>query len=213
MGTAAHLGPQALVLVWHDRLADTAERRVEVGHDLLAPDDEDHAPGTHRIRADLAAGVRGRDQGAVSGHGLDAAEHHVRRRADLPDLAALGLAIHRHLARPDRVEAGCVQEDLCQPEVVECLRLRPVDLRPLRDKTEDALSRLRPCVNHDRLDVIVAEGGGDRLDVFLGCGLGGLRRIGQDRFGGHVHVDPCRTGSCVRNDTPARKLPRGQPFT
>jgi hypothetical protein len=63
----------------------------------------------------------------------------------------------------------------------------------LRDQAEDKLSRLHPGVDYDRLDVIVAEGGGDRLDVFLECGRSGPRRTGQDRFGGHGHGGPCHT--------------------
>ena len=66
------------ILEREDVLVDPAEALLEVGDDLLRPDDEDDAAGAAGVRPELAATRRGRDQRSGLGDRVHAAEHHVR---------------------------------------------------------------------------------------------------------------------------------------
>src|SRR3989442_11362368 len=89
------------ILEREDVLVDAAETLLEVGHDLLRPDDEDQSPRTGGVGAELAATGRGREQRSILGDGMHAAEHDVWRCSEAADLVGLCLAIHAPDSRPD----------------------------------------------------------------------------------------------------------------
>src|SRR5437867_6867754 len=69
----------ACILEREDVLVDAAETLLEVGHDLLRPDDEDHSSRTVDVGAELAATGRGREKRSTLGDRMHAAEHDVGR--------------------------------------------------------------------------------------------------------------------------------------
>src|SRR5437879_1037868 len=73
---------------------DAEQTFLEVGHDLLRPDDENDSPGAADIRPELAAAHGGREQRPGLSDRVDAPEHEIWRRAQAANLSGLGLAIH-----------------------------------------------------------------------------------------------------------------------
>src|SRR5205807_10536133 len=86
-------------------LIDAVQTLLEVGHDLLRPHDENDSSGTADRGPQLAPAHRSREQRPGLGDRVHAPEHDVRRRAQAPDLVALGLAIHAPDPRPERLVA------------------------------------------------------------------------------------------------------------
>src|SRR5206468_8926902 len=79
---------------------------VEVGHDLLRPDEEDDSPRAAGVRSELTAAHRGCQQRPALGDRVHASEHHVRRRGQTADLVRLGVAVHAHGPWSKGVVAG-----------------------------------------------------------------------------------------------------------
>ncbi len=75
-------------------LVDAPERGFEIGHNLLAAEDQDQLARTGGVGGELAPGGRDRDQHAVFGDGINAAQHEVGPGDQLAHFAGLGLAIH-----------------------------------------------------------------------------------------------------------------------
>ena len=149
-----HPRPDLGVLVGEDDVADPPQGSIEVGHDLLAADDEEHATRARGIRAELVPDGRRGDESSVVGDGGDAAEDEVRRGHELADLASLRRPVHREHARPDGVVTPGFDELAEEADLLERLRLAGVDLRALRDQAEDDRARLLARVDDDRLDVV-----------------------------------------------------------
>src|SRR6059058_1828595 len=86
---------------------DAEKTFLEVGHDLLRPDDENDSSGAAGIRPQLAAAHGRREQRPGLRDRMDAPEHDFRRRAQAANLVGLGLAIHAPDPRAEgRVTTG-----------------------------------------------------------------------------------------------------------
>jgi DNA-binding MarR family transcriptional regulator len=114
-------------------LLDPAETLIEVRHDLLRADHEDHLPGPADVWTELAATHGGRDQRSGLGHRVDAAKHDVRGRREASDLVGLGRSIHAPDLRPKGVVPAGLLDLVGDPGSLECLRCAVVDLGPVRD--------------------------------------------------------------------------------
>src|SRR5918996_2397033 len=93
----------ARVLEREGVLIDATERFLEVGHDLLGPNDKDDAAGTGNVRPELATAVGCGHQRASLGDGVNAAEHDLRCGGQAADVSCLGLTVHAPDLRADRV--------------------------------------------------------------------------------------------------------------
>src|SRR5207248_5414034 len=81
---------------------DAQETFLEVGHDLLGPDDENDSTGTAGVRPELAAAHGSRQQRPGLSHCMDTPEHDIRRRTEAANLLGLGLAVHAPDPRAER---------------------------------------------------------------------------------------------------------------
>src|SRR5256885_10700185 len=78
------------------------ETFLEVGHDLLRPDDENHSSGAADIRPELTAAHGSREQRPGLSDCMNAPEHDIRRRAEAANLVSPGRAIHAPDPRAER---------------------------------------------------------------------------------------------------------------
>jgi hypothetical protein len=76
--------------------------------------------------------------------------------------------VHRHVLRPDGVVATGVVELLEEPDVLDALGLRGVDLGAVRDDLKDLGASLGAVLDDNCLDVVGVQGCGDFLDRGLG---------------------------------------------
>src|SRR5947208_3170521 len=81
---------------------DAEETFLEVGHDLLRPDDENDSSGAADIRPELAAAHGSREQRPGLSDRVDAAQHDIGRSPEAANLVGLGLAVHAPDARAER---------------------------------------------------------------------------------------------------------------
>src|SRR5664280_2660718 len=125
------------VLVGQHEFASPAQPFVEIPHDLLAADNEDHASGSRGVGPNLVTRVRDDDERPVVRDRLHAAQHHVWRGDELADLAPLGGAVHRHVAWPQGVVAAGGEQIGREPDLLERPRRAPVDFGAVRDHRED----------------------------------------------------------------------------
>src|SRR5207249_11157147 len=119
-----------------DVLIDAAETLLEVGHDLLRPNDEDQSPRTGDVWAELAATGRGREQRSILGDGMHAAEHDVGRCSEAADLVGLCLAIHAPDSRPERLVPTGYLDLLGDARHLERLRGAVMHLGSFGDETQ-----------------------------------------------------------------------------
>src|SRR5712692_2124730 len=184
------------VLVRENMLVDALERLVEVAHDLLAADDENKPASPAGVGAELTRGGRGDDQVAAFGDRLDAAQHVIGRRRQLPNLATLGLAVHRQGPGPHGVVAARLKELTEETEILQGLGFSGVHLGPLGDELEHKAARVPAGLDDTDVDVVALQGRHDLLDRRR-SGQGVIaRQFGLDR--GHALV---RAGSFASTST------------
>src|SRR5438067_9342527 len=118
-------------------LVDAEETFLEVGHDLLRPDDENYSSGATDIRPELAAAHGRREQRPGLSDRVDAPEHDIRRRAEAANLVGLRLAIHAPDPRTERRVATGRFDLVGDTQHVERLRRPLVHRGGVRDEAQD----------------------------------------------------------------------------
>jgi len=102
-------------------------------------------------------------------HGMDRAQHEVRRRDELPDLATLRRPIHLHIARSEGIEAPGLVQLGEQPDVLERLRHGRMHLGAVGDWVASMLlARNARATCSMRSSVGQAAGSADASIVMLG---------------------------------------------
>jgi len=91
---------------------------------------------------------------------MDAAEHHVRRGRQAADLVGLGSAVQAPDLRAHGFVAAGLLDLIGDSRYLERLRRAMVDLRSLRDETQDDQFRFGRVRRPDRSDAVSFEGGG-----------------------------------------------------
>ena len=155
----------------HDRVAillDPAKRGGQVGHDLLESDDQDDLSSAHGYRSELAARLRGEDHVAVLCQGLDAVHLHVRRRAELADLAHLGGPIHRSSPRPYSVEATALLDGFRQADLVQRPRCTLANLSAFGQEAQNDRAGGGRIVDDLNVKAVRAQRFGSAVE---GCGV------------------------------------------
>src|SRR6266511_2394841 len=140
-------------------LVDPAEPFFQVRYDLLRPHDEDDAPGAADIRSELAPAHRGCEEGTGLGHRMDAAEHHVRRGRQAADLVGLGPAVQISDPRANSLVPSGRLDLLGDTGDLERLRCAVVNLRSIRDETQDDPLRLGRVCRPENADAVAFQGG------------------------------------------------------
>src|SRR6267378_6817608 len=141
-------------------LVDPAEALLEIGHDLLCPDDEDDSPCATDIRTELGA-AKGRDeQRSGLRDGVNTAEHHVRRGRKAADLVGLGLAVHATELRAEQVIAPGLFDRGGDASHVQGLRRAVMNLRSIRDEVHHHPLCLGRVGGAEHVDSICLEGSG-----------------------------------------------------
>jgi len=162
---------------------------LEVRHDLLRPHDEDDSPGAAGVRSELTAAHRGRQQRSGLGDRVDAAEHHVRRRGQAADLVGLGVAVQAPDPWSNGVVAGGPLDLIDDSRNLKRLRRAVMNLRSIRDETQDDPFRFGRVRRPERSDAVGLEGGGGPCHLCVvrhgpEPTLDGLIEVQLD-FGGH----------------------------
>src|SRR5215207_1701519 len=118
-------------------LVDTPQCSLEVGHDLLRPNQKDDLPDAGYVRAELAATHGRGDQRPGLGDGVDTAEHDVGRGAEPADLVGLRRTVHAEDPWSERLVPTGPLDLIGDARRVERLRRPLMHLRPRRDEIQD----------------------------------------------------------------------------
>src|SRR5215510_9828283 len=130
---------RALVLERERVLLDPAEGGVEVFHELLRTDDEDHVARAERDRAELATGVGGEHDPAVLSHRRGAVDPPFGRGAHLAAEcpALFSRVVELADLRPDGIVVPGLLHRSGDTGLLEGLRGALADPSALRDLVED----------------------------------------------------------------------------
>src|SRR2546426_3533082 len=126
----------ASILERKDVFVDAAEAFLEVGHDLLRPNNEDDSSGTSDVGTELAPTRRGRNQRPRLGDRVHAAEHDVGRRGEPADFIGLCFAVHAPDSRAERLVPTGLIDLVRDPRLIERLRGAVMHLGSVRDQTQ-----------------------------------------------------------------------------